>query len=277
MKISVILPAAGKSTRFGEAGKSKIETELAGRPVFVRSIQLFNNHPDVGRVIIAVRPDQLDAFKLRWGDQLAFHHVEAVAGGMTERWETVRNALLRINDDTTHIAVHDAARPLTSRKLIDRVFAAAADHNAVIPGSPINATLKRVADIEGGPQVAADPLDAILGSAGKPDAPSRRVVETVSRANVVEVQTPQVFEIDLLRRAYAQIEAGKVDPSVITDDAGLVEAMGEPVVVVDGESTNLKITRPEDIQLAEAILSVTMRQDKAQAARKRLFADEDDE
>jgi 2-C-methyl-D-erythritol 4-phosphate cytidylyltransferase len=274
MKISVILPAAGKSTRFGDAGRSKIETELDGRPVFVRAIQLFNGRPDVGRVIIAVQPDQLDLFKMRWGDQLAFYHVQAVAGGTVERWETVRNALRCIDDDTTHIAVHDAARPLTSRKLIDRVFAAAADHDAVIPGSPINATLKRVADIDA--QAAADPLDAILGSAGKPDAPSRRVVETVSRANVVEVQTPQVFEINLLRRAYEQIEAGKVDASVITDDAGLVEALGEQVVVVEGESTNLKITRPEDIQLAEAILSVTTKHDKAQAARKRLFVDDDD-
>ena len=120
----------------------------------------------------------------------------------------------------------------------------------------------------------ADPLDAILGSAGKPPLVLKRVAETVDRRDLVEVQTPQVFEVGLLRRAYAQIEADASLRSV-TDDAGLIEALGEPVIVVEGESTNLKITRPDDLKLAAAIHRALHKADEAAVARKRLFGDDE--
>lgn len=282
MKIAVIIPAAGAGTRFGDApetgaatsgGPSKIEIDLAGRPVFMRSIELFLNRHEVGQIILAVNPDAIDDFKFRWGDKLGFHGVKVIPGGTVERWETVSKALDTIDDNCTHVAVHDAARPLATSKLIDDLLDAAAKHNAVVPGLPVSATLRRVANDESG-AAEEDPLDAILGSAGKPSYSVRRAVEPVDRTNVVEIQTPQFFEIDLLRRAYAQI--GSIDTSSITDDAGLVESLGESVFVIDGESTNLKITHPADAELAQALIEKRESKSKVDLAKKRLFADDDD-
>lgn len=273
MNIAVILPAAGVGKRFG--GASKLEQDLVGRPVFLRSVELFLNQPHIGRIILAVNPDAIDDFRFRWGDKLAFHGIRIVPGGRAERWETVLNALREVDDTFTHVAVHDAARPLASRQLIDRVIEAGRRHAAVIPAVAVNGTLKRVADVEK-PQQPVDPLDAILGEPASNAPTVRKVVQTVDRRNVVEVQTPQLFERALLVRAYEQITAGRIDPANITDDAGLVEALGEPVYVVDGEVTNLKITRPDDLKLAQAIYQFQHKDDAASLARKRLFADEDE-
>jgi len=258
MQISVILPAAGRSKRFGQSDspKSKLDVELDGRTVLVRAVELFANRPDVPQIIVAVNPDELDTFKFRWGDKLGFLGVQIVAGGKAERWETVLNALRAVADDATHVAVHDAARPLTDTPTIDSVFQAAASFDAVIPGVPVDATLKRA---ESEPATAgdeADPLDAILGSAGKQTVEAHRVFETVSRHDLYQIQTPQVFRRALLVRAYEQISAGKVDSATITDDAGLVEQLGEPVHVVPGDPFNVKITRPADIGFAQAVLAM---------------------
>jgi len=279
MKISVILPAAGVGKRFassaGGESRSKIELPLAGRPVFQRAIELFTKRSDVVQIILAVHPEQVEAFRFKWGDKLELLGVTLIAGGTVERWQTVQRALDALHADCTHVAVHDAARPLTSDALIDRVFAAGTVHDAVIPGSPVNATLKRVVEAEPASD-ASDPLDAILGNAGKTLPAMRKVIETVDRANLVEVQTPQFYERALLLRAYAQI-SNDAAARGITDDAGLVERLGESVYVVDGEPTNLKVTRPDDMTLAEAIVNHRDAKAKSSLGAKRLFADLGDE
>jgi 2-C-methyl-D-erythritol 4-phosphate cytidylyltransferase len=277
MKIAVILPAAGLGRRFnattsvtevaGISAGSKVEAELAGKPVFIHAIERFSNRPQVGQIILAVNPDRVDEFTFRHGDKLSFLGVTIVAGGRKERWETVQKALAAVHEDCTHVAIHDAARPLTSDGLIGRVFEAARTCSAVIPGQPVSSTLKRT--IEASPP--GDAVDDILGDAGKTVPSLRQVTQTVDRSDLVEVQTPQVFELNLLRRAYANLTDGKG----ITDDAGLVEAIGEPVYVVEGESTNLKITRPEDMKLAQAIISLSTQTTQA-AARRKLFGDDDE-
>lgn len=283
-KVAVILPAAGLGKRFAAAAgdeapsTSKIEMQLVGRPVFQRAVELFLNRPVVKQVILAVNPDTIDDFKFRWHDRLVFHGVTIVPGGRAERWETVHKALAAVAEECTHVAIHDAARPLTSGALIDRVLLAAEKYNAVIPGLSVSATLKRVV-AEPPPPEDADPMDAILGTGGKKTISVRRVVETVDRSTLVEIQTPQVFRVDLLRRAYALITQGRVGGAsgpAITDDAGLVEMLGEKVYVVDGESTNLKITRPDDLKLAEAWLTMTEQKQAITSAKKRLFRDEEE-
>jgi 2-C-methyl-D-erythritol 4-phosphate cytidylyltransferase len=285
MNVSVILPAAGSGTRFARGsgkggtgfadGPSKIEMELAGKPVFLHAVELFIRRADVGQVIVAVAPDKLDDFKFRWGDKLAFLNVEVVAGGVTDRWQTVLRALDAVSSDATHIAVHDAARPLASGALIDRVFDAAKRFPAVIPGCDVGATLKRV-EVDDTVQSDADPLDAILGPSDNDEPPIRRVVKTVDRRNLIAVQTPQVFDAVLFRRAYMQFADGGPDSQGITDDAQLIEAMGEPVRVVEGESTNLKITYPGDAELAEALLSKRGASRAADLAKKKLFRYDDE-
>ncbi len=283
MKIAVIIPAAGVGKRFAEshdgvAGmgtRGKLEIDLASRPVFMRAVELFVNRPSVNQIILAVNPDAVADFKFRWGDKLGFHGVKIVAGGKAERWETVFKALSVVDDSCTHVAVHDAARPLTSSGLIDRVFEAAQQYSAVIPAVPVRATLKQVEDAPA-QQETEDPLDAILGDAGKTPVSVRRIVKTVDRSGLVEAQTPQVFEVELLRSAYDRIAQKQIDTSSITDDAGLVEATGEVVYVINGETTNLKITRPEDVQIAAAIVAGREQRQAVSLGRKRLFADEDD-
>ncbi len=280
MKIAVILPAAGLGKRFSEESQqplsaSKIELDLGGQPVFMRALSLFMGRADVGQIILAVNPDAMDEFLFRWGERLRFHGVEVVAGGRKERWETVLKALNAVNNECTHIAIHDAARPLGSIKLIDRIFEAAVRHAAVIPAMPVSATLKRTAAVE----VAsddADPLDAILGSVGKPAMIVRQVLATVDRSDLVEVQTPQVFEASLLRRAYAQLADGRLDGAGITDDASLIEALGQPVMAVEGEATNFKITRPGDMELAAALVAARGSKEAVSMASKRLFPTDDE-
>jgi 2-C-methyl-D-erythritol 4-phosphate cytidylyltransferase len=288
MNITVIIPAAGLGKRFVSGGApavdalglpaaptSKIEIDLAGRAVFLRAIDLFQQRASqVGQILLAVNPDQVEEFRFKWGEKLAFSGVELVPGGRKERWETVLNAMKMVSAGVTHIAVHDAARPLASRRLVDRVFEAAQRFAAVIPALPVAGTLKRI-DPREVKDDTIDPLDAILGAAGKPDLKAHRIIETVSRANLVEVQTPQVFEIGLFRRAYAQISEGTIDPSRITDDAGLVEALGEPVHMIEGETTNLKITRAEDAEFARALVQYREGRNAKEIATKKLFTDED--
>ena len=280
INVSVILPAAGVGSRFAQGparpGPSKIEQQLAGKPVFLHAVDLFAGRSDVGQVIIAVAPDQLDDFKFRYGEKLGFLGIKIVAGGEIERWQTVANALKAVSDDATHIAVHDAARPLATSAMIDRVFEAAARFPAVIPACDVGSTLKQV-EIDDSVKQEADPLDAILGTSEQDDAPIRRVIQTIDRRNLVAVQTPQVFEANLLRRAYQQIADGRIATETITDDAQLIEALGESVHVVEGETTNLKITYPADAELAEALLAKRATAQAADLAIKRLFGPEDDE
>ncbi len=258
MNVSVIIAAAGASRRYSEAavreqgvegGRSKLDEDMGGRPVLQRTIELFNQRSEVGTIIVAgpAEPAAMDEFKLRYADKLAMLGCRLCAGGKTHRWETVKNALALVPDNATHVAVHDGARPCTPAEVIDRVFAAAEKYAAVIPAIDVPDTLKRVS-AQAIKEDKVDPLAAILGDGG-PKAPGPRVVqETIDRARVVAVQTPQVFERALLLRAYGQKDLTG------TDDAQLVERLGERVVVVPGDARNIKITLPSDVVLARAIL-----------------------
>jgi 2-C-methyl-D-erythritol 4-phosphate cytidylyltransferase len=249
MRICVILPAAGAGTRFGG---DKLSQDLGGRPVLLRTVELFARRDDVAAVVVAAPPDAMDEFRARFGGPLSFHGARIVAGGKAERWETVKLALAALPDDCTHVAIHDAARPAASNELVDRVFAAARLHDAVIPGVPVTSTLKRVGE-PSVPVAADDPIaDAILGpDTGTAHAKARPVLETVPRAGLVAIQTPQVFERSLLCRAYA---AARLDG--VTDDAQVVERAGGTVVVVEGEARNVKITTPEDLHLVRLVLGI---------------------
>ncbi|MCE7968931.1 MAG: 2-C-methyl-D-erythritol 4-phosphate cytidylyltransferase [Leptolyngbya sp. PLA3] len=254
MRVAVIIPAAGSSSRFNpdarEAPRSKLDEDLGGKPVLQRTVELFNTRDDVGTIIVAGPHDdaRFQEFQLRHGDKLSLFGITLCRGGKTHRYQTVQAALALVGTDHTHVAVHDAARPATPPELIDRVFDAAAHHPAVIPAVPVDETLKRVGgsiDTSG----QHDPIAAILGATSTGPA-LRPVEQTLPRADLVLVQTPQVFALDLLRRAYTQPDLDS------TDDAALVERLGERVVVVDGDRRNIKITRPADVRLVRAILGL---------------------
>lgn len=250
MNICVIIAAAGVSRRFG--GQDKLAQDLGGRAMLLRTVEAFTKRNDISSIIVAGPPDDFDSFTDKYGPTLAFHGAKLVPGGKVDRWETIQNALQHVPDDTTHIAVHDAARPGVSSQLLDRIFAAARSLPAVIPAIDIAGTVKRVSNEVTEISEDEDALaDAILGESSRPTIPARTVQTTIDRANLVEVQTPQIFQADLLRRAYAQ-----PDLSGATDDASLVERLGEPVHVVQGDPTNIKVTRAADLTLMRAILGV---------------------
>jgi len=221
---AVILPAAGRSSRFAtQQSKKKVFVELKGRPVWVRTAEVFTNRDDVVQTIIVLSPDDIDWFKEKFRPNLAFMNIEIVAGG-AERADSVMNALARVRADVDFVAVHDAARPLIVKEWVSRVFHAAEQHDAALLATPVTSTLKRV---------GAESL----------------IEETVSRANLWAAQTPQVFRRQLLLDAYAR--RGTMQP---TDEAQLVEQFGHPVHVVEGSPLNLKITSQDDFRMAEFLL-----------------------
>jgi 2-C-methyl-D-erythritol 4-phosphate cytidylyltransferase len=254
MSIAVIIPAAGSSRRFAEAcefPRNKLDEDLGGRPVLQRTVELFTKHDMVSLVLVAGPrdPGAFEEFRLRHGDKLGMLGARLVPGGPVHRYETVAAALAHIPESESHIAVHDAARPCTPPELIDRLFDAAERHPAVVPGIQVSDTLKR-AVTRAGSRKDADPLDAILGTPQSRAGDVTVAASTIDRAGLIAVQTPQVFRADLLRRAYAQKDLGS------TDDAQLVERLGEEVVVIEGDPRNIKITLPVDVVLARAVLGV---------------------
>ncbi|MFG0306983.1 MAG: 2-C-methyl-D-erythritol 4-phosphate cytidylyltransferase [Phycisphaerales bacterium JB040] len=253
MNICVIIPAAGSSARYNAdalEARSKLDEDLAGRPVLQRTVELFHTRPEVGAILVAGPHDDdaFEAFRFRHADKLAILGVTLVRGGATHRWETVKAALEHVPDDATHVAVHDGARPGTPEPVLDRVFASAERHPAVVPAIAIADTVKRVEPFER--EKAADPLAAILGEDGGSTETSLRVSGTIDRTNLRAIQTPQVFERGLLERAYAQ------DDLSSTDDAGLVERLGEEVLVVEGDLRSMKITTPNDLHLLRLMLNL---------------------
>jgi 2-C-methyl-D-erythritol 4-phosphate cytidylyltransferase len=220
MKVSVIIPAAGASTRYG--GKvSKIFELLKGRAVFLRSLELFVNRDDVCQVQLVVSPEDEPTMRERFGGNLGFMGVSLVVGG-ADRTASVRNALANVSPEADLVCVHDGVRPCVSTVWIDEVFAAAAKSGAAILAVPLHGTLKRV-------------------DQGK-------ITQTLDRGGLWEAQTPQIFRRELLIRAYEKA------PASATDDAALVEALGESVTVVRGDVRNLKITTPHDLAVAAAVV-----------------------
>lgn len=258
IRFSILLVAAGSSSRYMASGgvRNKLDEDLGGKPVLQRVVEMFTKFEPpqgiVGSIVVAgpFEPAAFAEFKERHQDRLALLGARICRGGETHRWQSVKAALDLVPDDCTHIAVHDAARACAPLTVLERVFEAASRHPAVVPVIEVADTLKRVVETDelvGGEQ---DDAARILGLDAGPAEKLRVVKATVDRSGVFQVQTPQVFEAGLLRRAYAQADLSS------TDDAGLVERLGERVVAVEGDARNLKITRPVDLELARAILGL---------------------
>ncbi|MBP7053711.1 MAG: 2-C-methyl-D-erythritol 4-phosphate cytidylyltransferase [Phycisphaerae bacterium] len=223
-KVAAIICAAGPGSRFGGKRKKQF-VEVAGRAVFMRSIELFASRDNVKQVLLGISKDDQETLKVNWGAKLSFFGVQTFFGG-DERFETILKALELIKEGIELVAVHDACRCCASEQLVTDVIAKAAETGAAVPAAPVTATIKQVQN--------------------------GVIVKTVDRAGLFEAQTPQVFDLALLKKAYANL--ANVDKAVVTDDAFLVESIGHPVAIVESDSSNIKITRQSDLPLAEAIL-----------------------
>jgi len=212
-----VIVAAGSASRM--EGVDKIMADLGGKPVIYRTVEAFQNCDVVSEIVIVTREDLI----LPISDLLHdMGKVRAVVAGGRTRQESVTLGLNSLSEKVKLAAIHDGARPLASWQLIDRVIRAANSYGAAVPGVPVKDTIKTV-------------------SGGLVDS-------TPDRSTLQAVQTPQVFDFDLLRGALKKAEGKN-----ITDDCSAVEMTGFKVKLVQGEERNMKITTQQDLKIARLL------------------------
>jgi len=228
MNIFAVIVAAGSGERFG--GRPKQLAPLSGMPMLAWSVKRLGDRRNITGLVCVVPPRGGD--DIRGGlEGFGVGDIDAWPEGGETRQESVRNGLAALPPEATHVLIHDAARPCVTERLISRLTDALRDHDAVVPVTPAVDTLVHV---EG------DSVDRV-----------------VDRSHIAGVQTPQAFELGLIRRAHA---AAKDTGTTASDDGSLVLALGERLATVEGERMNIKVTYAEDMAIADAILMLETRE-----------------
>ena len=219
-RCGAVIVAGGSASRM--KGIDKVMAQLGGEALIRRTVRNFQQCDAVSEIVIVTRPDLIEAIM---GLCREFSKVTAVVAGGASRQESVHNGLNALSDKVKLAAIHDGARPFADWQLIDRAVRAANTYGAATPAIPVKDTIKVV---NGG-----------------------IVKETPDRSALRAVQTPQVFDFDLLRAAHAKVQADGVE---VTDDCAAVERMGMSVKIVEGDERNIKVTTPLDLKIAEMLL-----------------------
>ncbi|MBN2654367.1 MAG: 2-C-methyl-D-erythritol 4-phosphate cytidylyltransferase [Nitrospirae bacterium] len=225
MRIVAIVPAAGLGRRFGNDRKPFIY--LGGRPLLIWALDALQNASEIDEIIPVVREEELLSCA-EMVDEYKITKARMIVPGGRERQDSVYNALKSINSDADVVVVHDGVRPFAGAELISKCIAALDGVDGVVPTVMPKDTIKII------------------------DQKNSLVSSTLDRSLLRAVQTPQVFRADVIIKAY---EAAAEKNFYATDDAALVEHIGCKVKVVDGLYTNIKVTTPEDINIAEFLLS----------------------
>jgi 2-C-methyl-D-erythritol 4-phosphate cytidylyltransferase len=221
MEYQVVIPAAGSGTRMG-AGQNKLFLSLSGLSIIIRTLRVFEKDPWCKGVVLVIKDDERAWFKR----ELTKHHIQkviALVTGGAERQHSVYLGLKAVSHE--FVLIHDGARPLVSQSDIHRVVQKAKETNAAVLAVPVKDTIKRVNELI--------------------------VTETVERQSLWAMQTPQAFRLSLILKAHA---LGHTLGKLGTDDAELVEGLGESVHVVLGNYKNIKITTKEDLIIGEQFL-----------------------
>lgn len=219
-KCGAVIVAAGSASRMG--GIDKVMAPLGGEPMIARTVRNFQNCDAVSEIVVVTRPDLIEEIR-RYCTR--YPKLRAVVAGGKSRQESVSLGLDALSDQIKLAAVHDGARPFAEWQLIDRCIRAANTYSAAAPAIPVKDTIKVV---EG-----------------------RIVKNTPDRSTLFAVQTPQVFDYDLLRGALTKAEQTGAQ---VTDDCSAVELMGMSVKIVEGDERNIKITTPLDLKIAALLL-----------------------
>jgi 2-C-methyl-D-erythritol 4-phosphate cytidylyltransferase len=222
MKYTLIIPAAGQGKRMG-AGKNKLFLEMAGEPIFIHTLRKFDQDEQCEKIVLVINMEEKEIFSTYLSAYNIQKQITYVPGGK-ERQESVYNGIRSVLDDE-YVVVHDGARPFVEEEVTRRVVEAAVVAGAAICAVPVKDTIKRVVN--------------------------EVVQDTVERSSLWSVQTPQAFRLPLLVKAH---ETAVADKFLGTDDASLVERLGEKVQVVVGDYCNIKVTTPEDLLLSESFL-----------------------
>ena len=215
-----VIVAAGSASRMG--GIDKVMANLCGEPMIVRTVRTFQQSDVIREIVIVTRSDLIEPIGELCAD---FSKVKAIVIGGADRQESVENGLAALSDSVRLAAIQDGARPLITEEVIDRTVRAAHSFGAAAPGIPVKDTIKSV---QGG-----------------------IVRETPPRSSLQAIQTPQVFDVDLIKGA---LENAKKKQIAVTDDCSAVEKMGMTVKIVDGDERNIKVTTPLDLKIAAMLL-----------------------
>lgn len=224
MNVAIVV-AGGKGVRFG-GDRPKQFLELNGTPIIVHTLRQFELSRQIQQVIVVLPADEVSTFN-HLVDDFSLNKVAHVVAGGETRAQSVTKGLAAI-DQADVVAAHDAVRPLVTHDEIDRVVSVAAETGAAILVAPVSETIK---EIEGD-----------------------RIKRTVARAPLRRALTPQSFHFEILKRAYQDLDELESAGVEVTDDSFLVERLGIAVTIVEGSARNIKITRPEDLALAEVIV-----------------------
>lgn len=225
MSVFVLIPAAGMGRRMG-AAVNKQYLPLNGRPILAHTIALFEAHPLIDRIYVITPAEEFEQCRREVLEPNAFAKVAPLVAGGAERQDSVRNGLQACAAETDDIVlIHDGVRPLLQPALIDKLVERVSEQGACLVGVPVKDTIKRVVD--------------------------GRIEGTPDRSCLWQAQTPQAFRYGQIVAAYEQAQQ---DNFRGTDDASLVERLGQSVTVVAGSYRNIKITTPEDLLLARAFL-----------------------
>jgi 2-C-methyl-D-erythritol 4-phosphate cytidylyltransferase len=219
-----IITAAGIGKRMG-TGKPKQYLELAGRPILCHTLDKFQAASSVNAIIIVADMSSIDVVKNQILKKYSYSKVKWVVTGGEKRQDSVAAGLRAAPEGYELVCIHDGVRPFVTPGLIDKSFEMAKEHGACIVAIPVKDTIKRVNDV------------------GK-------ILETVERSGLWRAQTPQTFRYDVLESAMSQAMG---EEFYATDDAALVEHIGHNVYVLPGNEQNIKITTPEDLEIAEII------------------------
>lgn len=219
-KCAAVIVAAGSATRMG--GIDKVMAELRGEPMIVRTVRAFQQCDAIREIVIVTREDLIRPISALCAKM---DKVKAVVAGGKTRQESVWLGLNSLSKDVKLAAIHDGARPLITQAVIDRTVRAAHSYGAAAPAIAVKDTVKVVK--------------------------SGLVMATPDRDSLRAVQTPQVFDFDLLRGALKKAET---EGASVTDDCSAVELMGMSVKIVEGDEENIKVTTPMDLKIAELLL-----------------------
>jgi len=235
VKVVAIVPSAGKSERMGElvrpslgGGGKKEFLPLGGRPILAHTLRSLEDHPRISEIILVVDDGNLEYAKKEIIEKYGFQKVKEVIVGGEERQDSVYNGLKKITKDCDIVLIHDGARPFLIEDLITKSIEGAEKHKAAVIAVPCIDTIKFVRK------------------------ENNMVLETLDREYLWMAQTPQTFRYEIILKAHKKAKKNNFKG---TDDASLVEMMTQPVKIVRGSYDNIKITTPEDLVLAEAILA----------------------
>ena len=238
--VVALVPAAGRGLRMGGSVPKQF-LSIGGEPLIVQSLRTLQAAPVVGQIILAVPSADIEYCQQEIVLRHGFTKVTKVVAGGAERQDSVRHAMAQVPSDTDIVLIHDAVRPFVTQRMIEEVVAASWKEGAAIIALPMRDTVK---------QVRTDGM----------------IERTVDRTPLWLAQTPQAFRRDWIETAHEKAHAEGVRA---TDDAFLVEWLGYSVAVVEGSGENIKVTRPEDLVIGEAILASRMKESGAGQKRRR--------